>query len=157
SPRISRRSLDVIHAGSSLPLPRGEGRGEGAGSRLRPPLARFRGIEQLVAIHIKLVEYPPRAQKLVPNQIAIVVAVHPLEPDRPAELPALKSRRLCRWLVARSEKLIGPAREFDMKMPHALILLNAGDAVALQLRERRRGQPLFPLRNAAVRIRIQRH
>src|SRR5438105_4919992 len=98
----------------------------------RSPLRRLLRVEQLVAVGVELIEDPAGAEELVPNQIAVIVTVHPLEPDRPGELPPLKGGRLPRWLIDRAKKLVGAADEFDMKMPHRLILPDAGTAVAFQ-------------------------
>src|SRR5688572_20652690 len=92
------------------------------------------------------------AEELVPGQIAVVVLVHPLEPDRTAWPPLLKGGRLRRKLLAGPEQLKAAADELDMEMPHRLFLSDPRFAVSLQLSQRLRGVPHFPHAHAAVGV-----
>src|SRR5258706_15674686 len=98
-----------------------------------------------------------RAEEFVPRQISVVVAVHPLEPDRAARPTLLEGRGLGEELLAGPKELVAGADELDMEVPHRLLLLDARLAVALELSQRLRGMPHFPHAHAAVGISIEGH
>src|SRR5205823_14627074 len=95
--RASRKRAMTVTSSAASPFVELRDRGETTTSlmlnaprtslgRLWSPAGGLLRIEQLVAIGVELIKDPPRAEEFVPNQIAVVIAVHPLKPDRPGDL-----------------------------------------------------------------------
>src|SRR4051794_14841841 len=50
-------------------------------------LLRLLRVDQPVVVGVELLEHVPRAEELLPRQVAVHVPVHPLEPDRADRRP----------------------------------------------------------------------
>src|SRR5579872_4105764 len=117
----------------------------------------FLRVDQPIAVLVDAVEYLARTQKLVPGQIAVVIAIHPLKPDRADRRALLERRRLLRdHLIPRTEQYKAAAQEFNMKISHRVLgrkPLAAAAGHALQ----RSGRRLhFAHRDAAVAVGVER-
>src|SRR5262245_29289499 len=97
------------------------------------------------------------AKEFVPHEVAVVILVHPLEPNRARRHSLLKRRSLGNQVFAGAEQVACAADELDMEVADGLGLADAPLAVSLQSRQRSSG--LVPLadRNAAVGISIEGH
>ena len=67
-----------------------------------PSLLGFLRVDEAVAVGVEFLEHVPRAEELLPGQVAVEVAIHALEPDRADRRPRLGDRPRDRRLAGRS-------------------------------------------------------
>ena len=107
------RGLSQLSAPSPpTPLPRGA-----RGFRFLSAGPGFFRVDQAVVVGIERLEHVPRSEEFLPGQVAIVVPVHALEPDRADGSPRLnddsRDRRFSH--PARAEQLEAAADHFEVQ------------------------------------------